>query len=187
MRRDRRAGARVAVQVDVSPAQGPGLLGADPAQQAQHDLGVHQFGQAGGRLSGPSQTGARPDALRAAIRGIGHLPADRHEFTLPVRQSRRPDVQLHHQAVRPDEWIVLHGMPVTRPSRIAADLLRSAASTASLQRMQPGPAALAPGACGIRSGGYEVGGCAADKGSRGMLEAFDEDVVYHRHVTRLRP
>ena len=52
------------------------------------------------------------------------MPADRHEFSLPERrQSRRSDVRLHHRAVRPDEWIVLHGMPVTRPSRIAADML----------------------------------------------------------------
>jgi hypothetical protein len=60
----------------------------------------------------------------AALYGLGHLPADRHEFTLPYRrQSRRSDVRLHHRTVRPDEWMVLHGMPVTRPSRIAADLL----------------------------------------------------------------
>jgi hypothetical protein len=60
----------------------------------------------------------------AALYGLGHLPADRHEFTLPERrQSRRSDVRLHHRTVRPDEWIALHGMPVTRPSRIAADLL----------------------------------------------------------------
>lgn len=60
----------------------------------------------------------------AVLYGLGHLPADRHEFTLPERrQSRRPDVRLHHRTVRPDERIVLHGMPVTRPSRIAADLL----------------------------------------------------------------
>ena len=60
----------------------------------------------------------------AALYGLGHLPADRHEFTLPVRrQSRRKDVRLHHRSVSPSEWIVLHGMPVTRPSRVAADLL----------------------------------------------------------------
>jgi predicted transcriptional regulator of viral defense system len=60
----------------------------------------------------------------AALYGLGHLPADRHEFTLPVRrQSRRKDVRLHHRQVSPSEWIVLSGMPITRPSRIAADLL----------------------------------------------------------------
>lgn len=60
----------------------------------------------------------------AAVYGLGHLPADRHEFTLPVRrQSRRADVRLHQREVADSEWISLRGLPVTRPARIAADLL----------------------------------------------------------------
>jgi hypothetical protein len=60
----------------------------------------------------------------AAIYGIGHLPADIHEFTLPVRrQVRRPDVCIHRRNLDEVEWIILRGLPVTRPSRIAADLL----------------------------------------------------------------
>jgi hypothetical protein len=58
----------------------------------------------------------------AAVYGVGHLPADRHEFTLPHRrQSRRPDVRLHQGAI--GRWIELRGLPVTRPSVIVADLL----------------------------------------------------------------
>lgn len=60
----------------------------------------------------------------AELYGLGHLPADRHEFTLPSRrQSRRPDVRLHHRDLDNAEWIGLRGMLVTRPARIAADLL----------------------------------------------------------------
>ncbi len=60
----------------------------------------------------------------AAMYGLGELPADRHEFTLPVRrQTRRPDVRLHRRSLVEADWIPLRGLPVTRPSRIAADLL----------------------------------------------------------------
>lgn len=60
----------------------------------------------------------------AAVYGLGHLPADRHVLTLPVRrQSRRPDVRLHVREVIDSEWTSLRGLPVTRPARIAADLL----------------------------------------------------------------
>lgn len=60
----------------------------------------------------------------AALYGLGHLPAERHDFTLRTRrQSRRPDVRLHQRPLRQGEWVSLHGLPVTRPSRIAADLL----------------------------------------------------------------
>src|SRR2546423_15670748 len=38
----------------------------------------------------------------AALYGLGHLPAERHNFTLPDRrQSRRPDVRLHRRVLRP--------------------------------------------------------------------------------------
>ena len=60
----------------------------------------------------------------ASMYGLGELPADRHEFTLPVRrQTRRAYVRLHRRSLTEAEWIPLRGMPVTRPSRIAADLL----------------------------------------------------------------
>lgn len=60
----------------------------------------------------------------AAVYGLSHLPADRHDFTLPTRrQSRRSDVRLHQRPLRQGEWISLSGLPVTRPARIAADLL----------------------------------------------------------------
>ena len=60
----------------------------------------------------------------AALYGVGHLPADRHEFTLSQRkQSRRRDVRLHRRPLADGEWIQLRGLPATRPARIASDLL----------------------------------------------------------------
>jgi hypothetical protein len=60
----------------------------------------------------------------AAMYGIGHLPADIHEFILPVRrQVRRQDIRSHRDQLRDNEWIILRGLPVTLPSRIASDLL----------------------------------------------------------------
>ncbi|HVC06934.1 MAG TPA: type IV toxin-antitoxin system AbiEi family antitoxin domain-containing protein [Solirubrobacterales bacterium] len=60
----------------------------------------------------------------ASVYGIGHLSADRQEFTLPARrQTRRKDVRLHRRELADAEWKALRGLPVTRPSRIAADLL----------------------------------------------------------------
>lgn len=61
----------------------------------------------------------------AALYGLGHLAADVHEFTLTMRrQSRRSDVRLHKGKAEESEWVWLGGLPVTRPHRIAADLLR---------------------------------------------------------------
>jgi predicted transcriptional regulator of viral defense system len=60
----------------------------------------------------------------AALHRLGHLPADEHHFILPLRrQSRRPDVRLHKARLRPSEWTRVQGILVTRPARIASDLL----------------------------------------------------------------
>ncbi|HEY7891185.1 MAG TPA: type IV toxin-antitoxin system AbiEi family antitoxin domain-containing protein [Solirubrobacteraceae bacterium] len=60
----------------------------------------------------------------ADMYGVGHLPEERHEFTIAARhQSRRRDIRLHQRKLTNPEWIVLRGLPVTRPSRIASDLL----------------------------------------------------------------
>lgn len=60
----------------------------------------------------------------ASVYRVGDLSADRHEFTLPQRrQTRRRDVRLHTRPLTEGEWIELRGLPVTRPSRIASDLL----------------------------------------------------------------
>ncbi|HTX58472.1 MAG TPA: type IV toxin-antitoxin system AbiEi family antitoxin domain-containing protein [Verrucomicrobiae bacterium] len=60
----------------------------------------------------------------AEMYGIGHFAEERHEFTLARRrQSKRPDVRLHRRRLTDAEWIVLRGLPVTRPARIASDLL----------------------------------------------------------------
>jgi hypothetical protein len=62
----------------------------------------------------------------AALYGLGHLPADQHEFTVPHRhQTRRPDVRIHVRPVGDDEWARVDGLPVTRPRRIATDLVRT--------------------------------------------------------------
>lgn len=62
----------------------------------------------------------------AALYDLGHLPAHTHEFVVPVRrQTRRSDVRLYRDVLGDDEWIKLDGLLVTRPARIAADLLES--------------------------------------------------------------
>lgn len=68
--------------------------------------------------------GAVSHRSAAALYGLGHLPADRHEFTITKRrQTRRRDVRIHVRPLADHEWIGLRGLPVTKPSRIASDLL----------------------------------------------------------------
>ena len=60
----------------------------------------------------------------ASLYGLGHLPADVHEFTVPRRKgSRRPDVRIHVRELGGNELAQVGGLPVTIPSRIVSDLL----------------------------------------------------------------
>jgi predicted transcriptional regulator of viral defense system len=60
----------------------------------------------------------------AAVYGLGHFPADEHDFVLSRRrQTRRPDVRLHRGRLERRDWTTFRGLPVTRPARIASDLL----------------------------------------------------------------
>jgi hypothetical protein len=95
----------------------------------------------------------------AALYGLGHLPADQHEFTVPARrQTRRPDVRIHVRPLHDGEWASQGGLLTTRPQRTAVDLLRSREDPEAVAQVvadalrrgyaSPGEfaAALAPGA-----------------------------------------
>jgi predicted transcriptional regulator of viral defense system len=95
----------------------------------------------------------------AALYGLGHLPADHHEFTVPARrQTRRPDVRIHVRPLHYGEWASQDGLLVTKPQRTAADLLRDREDPGAVAQVaadalrrgyaSPGEftAALAPGA-----------------------------------------
>ncbi len=77
----------------------------------------------------------------ASLYGLGHLPADTHQFTLPTRrQSRRADVRLHRGILDDGEWTTLRGIPTARPARVAADLLATREDPTAIG--QDGPAML---------------------------------------------
>lgn len=72
----------------------------------------------------PPEQGVVSRRSAAALYGLGHLPADVHEFTLPERkQSRRPDLRLHRGRLPVTGRTSREGLPVTRPRRIVSDLL----------------------------------------------------------------
>jgi len=71
-----------------------------------------------------SDEGIASHRSAASLYGLGHLPADTHEFTVTGRkQSRRPDVRIHQRAITAGEWTRLGNLFVTHPARIASDLL----------------------------------------------------------------
>lgn len=54
---------------------------------------------------------------------LGDTDADRHEFIVATRrQSRRPDIRFHRGRLRPTDWTIVDGLPVTAIPRTIADL-----------------------------------------------------------------
>jgi hypothetical protein len=75
----------------------------------------------------------------ATIYGIARERPDRHEFLVPRRrQSRRRDVRLRVGTLEDAEVARLHGLPVTRPARIATDLLAAGANPAEVGQVIAG-------------------------------------------------
>lgn len=63
-------------------------------------------------------------ASAASLHGVGDLPADRHEFSAPVRrQTQRPDVSYRRRNLEPGDVTLAHGLPVTTIERTIADLV----------------------------------------------------------------
>lgn len=100
------------------------LRGAPPADHLDLRVAWLQLAPDTPAWRRTAEAGVVSHRSAASFYGLGHLPADVHEFVLPARrQSRRDDVRLHRGQLDDTEWIALRGLPVTCPSRIVADLL----------------------------------------------------------------
>ncbi len=63
-------------------------------------------------------------ASAASLHGVGDLPADRHEFSAPVRrQTQRSGVTYRRRELEPTDVTIAHGLPVTTLERTIADLV----------------------------------------------------------------
>lgn len=63
-------------------------------------------------------------ASAARLHQIGDLPADRHEFSFPVRrQSQRAEIRYRQRVLDPRDVTVVSGLPVTTIERTIADLV----------------------------------------------------------------
>lgn len=87
-------------------------LAADPAHTAEQRL----RNVAGGVVV--------MGASAASLHGVGDLPADRHEFSAPVRrQTQRSGVSYRRRQLEPTDVTIAHGLPVTTIERTIADLV----------------------------------------------------------------
>ena len=100
------------------------LRGAPPPEHLDLRAAWLQLAPATPAWERPPEHGVVSHRSAAALYGLGHLPADVHEFTLPARrQTRRGDVRLHRGQVDGHDLARHDGLTLTRPARIAGDLL----------------------------------------------------------------
>jgi hypothetical protein len=78
------------------------------------------------RKAGALESGVVSHASACELHGLGDLPSDRVELSVPRRRTTREESVLLHQAqVDAEDITVVDGLPVTTVDRTIADLLRS--------------------------------------------------------------
>jgi hypothetical protein len=78
------------------------------------------------RKAGALESGVVSHASACELHGLGDLPSDRVELSVPRRRTTREESVLLHQAqVDAEDITVVDGLPVTTVDRTVADLLRS--------------------------------------------------------------
>ena len=108
------------------------LRGAEPPAQAALRVAWLELAPSVPVWSRSVDQGVVSHRSAAMLFGLGDLPADEHEFTLPVRrQTRRDDVRLHRGDVA-DGVVSREGLLATRPARTIVDLLTDGADPAAV-------------------------------------------------------
>ncbi|WP_328876515.1 type IV toxin-antitoxin system AbiEi family antitoxin domain-containing protein [Streptomyces sp. NBC_00287] len=83
------------------------------------------------RSIGDPRSGVVSHASACELHGLGDLPADRVELSVPVRRTTRDEgVLLHRLPVDTEDITVVDGLPVTTAERTITDLLGSRADGA---------------------------------------------------------
>ncbi|MFC8044215.1 type IV toxin-antitoxin system AbiEi family antitoxin domain-containing protein [Nocardia sp. NPDC057353] len=78
---------------------------------------------AGDRIADEVPLGVVSHRSAARLQELGDLDADLSEFTVPRRRGTRSrEVGLHVAELRPEDWRLANGLPVTRPLRTVVDL-----------------------------------------------------------------
>jgi len=108
------------------------LRGAEPPPQAALRVAWLELAPSVPAWDRNAEQGVVSHRSAALLFGLGDLPADVHEFTLPVRrQTRRDDVRLHRGDVATGV-VSRGGLLTTDPSRTVVDLLTDGADPAAV-------------------------------------------------------